>query len=147
MRYGIFYPKTYSKLFSKHFSVNSTDDSVLTSTKRSCQEEARDIYLAVTLECWTSTRIYELSEEIKIPLWSKVRIALVWEYFCIDVLITFRHQSTSEIWRNKRRENWKVLLHSFSWKGSQTRTMKPLFVTWRKELNHLLQYKLRRFKI
>ena len=68
---------TCSKLFSTHFSANSTDDYVLTSTKRSCQEEAHDIYLAVTLECWSSPRIYELSEEIKIPLWSKVRIDLV----------------------------------------------------------------------
>ena len=77
------------KIVSKRFSVNSTDASVLTSTKRSCQEEARDIYLSVTLECWTSTRIYELSEEIKIPLWSKVRIGLVWDFFGINVLTNF----------------------------------------------------------
>ena len=55
-------------------SVNSTDVKVQTSSGSSCQEEARDMYLSVILEMWTPSKIYQMSSEIKIPIWSKASI-------------------------------------------------------------------------
>ena len=63
-------------IFDFSFLVNSSDPSILTSTKRFCRAEAQDLYLGVTLECWTANQIFILSDEIKIPVWSKVDISI-----------------------------------------------------------------------